>query len=59
MPKGTRLFCEAWFDNSDENLANPDPAATVRWGDQTWEEMMIGFWSTVTEPPAKASTQQQ
>jgi hypothetical protein len=31
----------------------------VKWCDQTWEEMMIGFWSTVVEPPAKASTQQQ
>ena len=44
MPSGTRLFCEAWFDNSEENLANPDPTATVRWGDQTWEEMMIGYF---------------
>ena len=44
MPKGTRLFCEAWFNNSESNLANPDPTATVRWGDQTWEEMMIGYF---------------
>jgi mono/diheme cytochrome c family protein len=44
MPKGTRLFCEAWFDNSEENLANPDPTANVTWGDQTWEEMMIGYF---------------
>jgi peroxiredoxin len=44
MPKGTKLHCEAWFDNSEANLANPDPTATVRWGDQTWEEMMIGYF---------------
>ena len=44
MPAGTRLFCEAWFDNSAGNLANPDPTKTVRWGDQTWEEMMIGYF---------------
>jgi peroxiredoxin len=44
MAKGTRLFCEAWFDNSENNLANPDPTVTVRWGDQTWEEMMIGYF---------------
>ena len=44
MPQGTRLFCEAWFNNSESNLANPDPTATVRWGDQTWEEMMIGYF---------------
>mgnify|MGYP002622720419 CR=1 FL=1 len=42
MPEGTRMHCVAHFDNSAENLANPDPSATVRWGDQTWEEMMIG-----------------
>ncbi len=45
MPKGSRMFCEAWFDNSEHNLANPDPTDTVRWGDQTWEEMMIGYFS--------------
>jgi peroxiredoxin len=44
MPKGTRLECDAWFNNSESNLANPDPTATVRWGDQTWEEMMIGYF---------------
>ena len=46
LTKGTKLFCEAWYDNSDGNLANPDPSKTVRWGDQTWEEMMIGYFST-------------
>jgi hypothetical protein len=45
MPAGSKLFCEAWYDNSPENLANPDPKATVRWGDQTWEEMMIGYFA--------------
>ena len=32
-----------WFDNSPNNPANPDPKAEVRWGEQSWEEMMIGF----------------
>ncbi len=36
MPTGTRLHCEAWYDNSEDNLANPDPTASVTWGDQTW-----------------------
>jgi hypothetical protein len=40
----TRLECLAHFDNSPGNPANPDPHATVRWGDQTWEEMMIAFF---------------
>lgn len=44
LSKGKRLLCEATFDNSPRNRANPDPSATVRWGDQTWEEMMIAFF---------------
>ena len=44
MPAGTRLHCVAHFDNSEDNLANPDPTQAVRWGDQTWEEMMIGYF---------------
>jgi mono/diheme cytochrome c family protein len=42
-PKGSRLECVAHFDNSTKNRWNPDSAKTVRWGPQTWEEMMIGF----------------
>lgn len=42
-PKGSRLECVAKFDNSAKNRFNPDPAKTVRWGPQTWDEMMIGF----------------
>jgi peroxiredoxin len=44
LPKGSRIHCTAHYDNSAKNLANPDPNATVRWGDQTWEEMMIGYY---------------
>jgi peroxiredoxin len=44
IPKGTRLDCIAHFDNSEENLNNPDPKATVGFGDQTFDEMMIGFF---------------
>lgn len=43
IPRGSRLTCDATFDNSAGNPANPDPTATVRWGEQTWEEMMIGY----------------
>jgi peroxiredoxin len=43
LPKGTRIECTAHFDNSAENPNNPDPNRWVRWGDQTWQEMMIGF----------------
>lgn len=44
MPKGTRLESIAHFDNSEDNLNNPNPKATVRFGEQTFEEMMIGFF---------------
>ena len=43
IPAGSRLHCTAHFDNSANNPANPDPAKTIRWGDQSWEEMHIGF----------------
>ena len=43
MPRGTRIECLAHFDNSAGNPSNPDPSAVVRWGDQTWDEMMIGY----------------
>jgi hypothetical protein len=40
FPKGTELQLTAHWDNSANNKWNPDPAATVRWGDQSWQEMM-------------------
>ena len=44
LPKGTKIHCVAHYDNSGRNLANPDPSNVVRWGDQTWEEMMLGYF---------------
>jgi hypothetical protein len=49
LPKGTEIEVVAHFDNSPQNKFNPDPTKDVRWGDQTWEEMMIGFFGTVVE----------
>jgi hypothetical protein len=43
LPKGARIDCLAHYDNSDQNPYNPDPSRTVHWGDQTFEEMMIGY----------------
>lgn len=51
IPAGTRIDCVAHFDNSLENPGNPDPSKTVTWGDQTWEEMMIGFFTYVDPLP--------
>jgi len=45
LPKGTKVSCTAHFDNSANNPNNPDPTKVVKWGDQSWEEMMIGFFS--------------
>jgi hypothetical protein len=44
LPKGTVIECEAHFDNSPNNRFNPDPTKEVHYGEQTWEEMMIGFF---------------
>ena len=43
IPAGSLLEGFATFDNSVGNPANPDPEAEVRWGDQTYEEMMLGY----------------
>jgi hypothetical protein len=40
---GTTIECSATYDNSANNKYNPDPSSEVHWGDQTWNEMMIGF----------------
>ncbi len=55
IPKGSVLHCSAHFDNSERNLANPDPSQPVRWGEQTWEEMMIG-WYDIGIPVAEVKT---
>lgn len=44
LPKGTRIQCIARFDNSANNVFNPDPSVAVRWGEQSWDEMMIGWF---------------
>jgi peroxiredoxin/mono/diheme cytochrome c family protein len=48
LPEGTRLHCTAIYDNSADNLVNPDPTKAVMWGDQTWEEMLVGAFDTVS-----------
>jgi hypothetical protein len=50
LPAGTRLHCVAHFDNSPNNPANPDATKSVSWGDQSWEEMMIGFFDVAVAP---------
>ena len=43
MPEGTIIHTEAHFDNSDENPNNPDPRRAVTFGEQTWDEMHVGY----------------
>ncbi len=44
LAAGTELQAVAWYDNSRKNPHNPDPDTAVRWGDQTYDEMMVGFF---------------
>jgi len=44
LKAGTELQAVGWYDNSKNNPHNPDPNVAVRWGDQTYDEMMIGFF---------------
>ncbi|MBL8059635.1 MAG: hypothetical protein JNK63_02840 [Chthonomonas sp.] len=43
IPRGSRIIGTAWYDNSDDNPANPDPSRRVTWGEQTSDEMMLGY----------------
>ena len=43
LPAGSRIEVTGTFDNSKDNPANPDPNRIVRWGDQSDEEMLIGY----------------
>jgi hypothetical protein len=57
IPAGARIVGRAWYDNSTDNENNPDPSATVRWGDQTWEEMQFtGILYSVNSRRLKVAT---
>jgi hypothetical protein len=49
LKSGTELQAIAWYDNSRNNPHNPDPEAAVRWGDQTYDEMMVGFFDVAVQ----------
>ncbi|MDY3558787.1 redoxin domain-containing protein [Gemmata sp. JC673] len=50
LPAGSKIECTAWYDNSAKNPFNPNPGKKVTWGDQTWDEMMIGFFEYYDTP---------
>jgi hypothetical protein len=61
LPRGSQIRATGWFDNSTDNPANPDPAKTVRWGQQTFDEMMLGYveyYVPDEEPAAKTAARQ-
>jgi hypothetical protein len=56
---GDKLIGTAWYDNSEGNPANPDPGSAVTYGEQSFEEMMFGFFELLPgEGPAKKGTSQ-
>ncbi len=44
LPRGTKIHVVAHYNNSKTNFSNPNPNQEVHWGEQTWEEMMIGYY---------------
>ncbi len=52
VPAGTRVVFQSWWDNSADNISNPNPDATVRWGEPTTDEMSFGFLSFINEDNA-------
>lgn len=59
IPRGSRMIITAHFDNSARNKYNPDPTKAVRWGDPTYDEMMIAWLDYVvpnSEPPEKTTS---
>jgi peroxiredoxin len=55
VPRGTVIHAVAHWDNSANNPLNPDPTKPVRFGLQSWEEMMVGFMAYVWERPETAA----
>ena len=56
LPKGTKLECTEHFDNSKNNPENPDPAKTVIWGQQSFDEMMVCMFNVAFD--ARITTKQ-
>lgn len=50
LAKGTKVELTGWYDNSANNPYNPDPSKDIHWGEQTTEEMMMGYFNYVVDP---------
>jgi mono/diheme cytochrome c family protein len=59
VPAGTRIDCEAHYDNSTKNAANPDPTKDVTFGNESFDEMMIGFVDYTVNEGQRPKTAEQ
>jgi hypothetical protein len=50
LKPGMKVKATAWWDNSPNNPSNPDASKEVKWGDQSWEEMLVGFYDVAVSP---------
>ncbi|MGH9763327.1 MAG: hypothetical protein ACREAC_21060, partial [Blastocatellia bacterium] len=55
LPKGTKVLVTAHFDNSERNKYNPDPTKAVRFGEPTYDEMMIGYFDFISAGPSESA----
>ncbi len=56
MPAGSWILCTGGFDNSAKNPSNPNPDKRIKWGDQSFDEMFIGFMDVTKSPTAIAAS---
>ncbi|MFN0075522.1 MAG: redoxin domain-containing protein [Prosthecobacter sp.] len=55
IPRGSTLTITAVYDNSAENKANSDSTKLVKWGSQTVDEMMLGYFEYFVPLSAKVA----
>jgi hypothetical protein len=56
LKPGMKIKATGWWDNSANNPANPDAASNVTWGEQSWEEMLVGFFDVAVDPKVAPRT---
>jgi hypothetical protein len=56
LKPGMKVKVTGWWDNSPNNPANPDPTKKVTWGEQSWEEMLVGFFDAAFDPKVTPQT---
>ncbi|MGI9471282.1 MAG: redoxin domain-containing protein [Rubripirellula sp.] len=57
LSKGTELIVDAWYDNSAKNPLNPNsPPKTVRWGDDSTDEMLLCHFQCTCETMDELNT---